>query len=197
MRPIGARVLAIALTWLTGCSNALYFYETEKIAMSLQGRPDSSQPVQGSLGLKQRVTVVAPPKDPDTMTKARSDAISMISTFRFRKDEGGFADLGPVTIQTALVTGSAATDLKQQAQQVAAVQVTGKVIGEPIATEAALADDILRDPKTDRQKLKELLRTPCKDMPDDDRRTFEDRTGTATFTVPLCEAVLERLRAMP
>jgi len=94
--------------------------------MSLEGRPDSSQPVQGSLGLKQRVAVVAPPKDPDTMSRARSDAVSMISTFRFRKDKGGFADLGPVTIQTALVTGSAATGLdRPKTQQVAAVQVTG------------------------------------------------------------------------
>lgn len=117
--------LAGAFTLLCGCSNALYFYETEKIAMSVQGRPDSSQPVQGSLGLKQRVAVVAPPKDPDTTTRARSDAVSMVSTFRFRKDEGGFADLGPVTIQTAFVTGSAATALERKAPAVAVVQVTG------------------------------------------------------------------------
>lgn len=60
MRLTGALVLAIAFTWLNGCSNALYFYETEKIAMNLEGRPDSSQPVQGSLGLKQRVAIVVP-----------------------------------------------------------------------------------------------------------------------------------------
>ncbi|MGH8601504.1 MAG: hypothetical protein ACREXR_01595 [Gammaproteobacteria bacterium] len=108
MRLTGVLVLAIAFTWLTGCSNALYFYETEKIAMSLEGRPDSSQPVQGSLGLKQRVAVVAPPEDPDTMTGAKSEALSMISSFRFRKDPGTLRDIGPVTIQTAFVTGKAA-----------------------------------------------------------------------------------------
>lgn len=196
MRPIGTLVLAFAFTWLTGCSNALYFYETEKISMSLEGRPDSSQPVQGSLGLKQRVAVVAPPKDPDTMTKARSDSVSMISSFRFRKDKGGFADLGPVTIQTALVTGSAATALKEtEAQSVA----TAQVIGTPIATEGKLADIILSnldrpDRTTDREKLKDLLRTRCNAMTDDEQRTFEDLTGAATFTVPLCETIL---RAMP
>ncbi|MGQ0445680.1 MAG: hypothetical protein ACT4O2_11295 [Beijerinckiaceae bacterium] len=108
MRLTGVLVLAIAFTWLIGCSNALYFYETEKIAMSLEGRPDSSQPVQGSLGLKQRVAVVVPPEDPDTMTKAKSEALSMISSFRFRKDPGTLRDIGPVTIQTAFVTGKAA-----------------------------------------------------------------------------------------
>ncbi len=195
MRPIGALVFAIAFTWLTGCSNALYFYETEKMAMSLEGRPDSSQPVQGSLGLKQRVAVVAPPKYPDTMTQARSEAISMLSTFRFRKDKGGFFDLGPAMIQTALVTGSAANGLKNQAPEVAEVQV----IGTPIATEEDLTDIILSnlnrpDRKTDREKLKDLLRTRCTAMTDDEQRTFEKLTGAATFTVPLCESIL---RAMP
>ncbi len=66
------------------------------------------------------------------MTKARSDSVSMISSFRFRKDKGGFADLGPVTIQTALVTGSAATALKETDAQAVA---TAQVIGTPIATE--------------------------------------------------------------
>jgi len=99
MRLIGVLVSAIVFTWLTGCSNALYFYETEKIAMSLEGRPDSSQPVQGSLGLKQRVAIVAPPEE------AKGEAMSMISSFRFRKDPGRALppDMGPVTIQTAFV----------------------------------------------------------------------------------------------
>lgn len=48
---------------LTGCENALYFYETEKISLTMEARPDSTQPVQGSLGLKQRVVLVTPPKD--------------------------------------------------------------------------------------------------------------------------------------
>jgi len=78
---------------LNGCSNALYFYETEKISMNLEGRPDPSQPVQGSLGFKQRVAIVAPPKDPDTLTQARSESVSMISSFRFRKDPGQAAGL--------------------------------------------------------------------------------------------------------
>lgn len=130
MRLIGALVSAFAFTWLTGCSNALYFYETEKISMSLEGRPDSSQPVQGSLGLKQRVAILAPPNDPDTMTKG--EAMSMISSFRFRKDPGTLRDLGPVTIQTAFVTGKAARSLESpQAERIAQAiaQAQVQVIG--------------------------------------------------------------------
>ena len=64
----------ILLTFLTGCSNALYFYETEKISLTAEARPDSSQPVQGSLGIKQRVVLIAP--------KGRNnDAVSSISSF--------------------------------------------------------------------------------------------------------------------
>jgi hypothetical protein len=130
MRLIWILILAILLILLNGCSNALYFYETEKIALSLEGRPDSSQPVQGSLGLKQRVAVVAPPKDPDTKIQALDEAISMLSSFRFRKDAGGFLDLGPVTIQTALVTGSAAAGLEEgQTKKVAPVVANARTVG--------------------------------------------------------------------
>jgi hypothetical protein len=204
MRPIEAPVLAIAFTWLTGCSNALYFYETEKIAMSLEGRPDSSQPVQGSLGLKQRVAVVVPPEVPDTMT-AKSEALSMISSFRFHKDPGEERrfDIGPVTIQTAFVTGKAAKSLEQpEAGEIARAIAQAPVIGKAISTEGEIADIILSnldkpDRKTARQDLKDLLRARCKNMTADDRTTFEKLTGAATFTVPLCETVQERLRTTP
>jgi hypothetical protein len=176
--------LAGAFTLLCGCSNALYFYETEKIAMSLQGRPDSSQPVQGSLGLKQRVAVVAPPKDPDTTAQARSDAVSMVSTFRFRKDEGGFADLGPVTIQTAFVTGSAATALKEKAPAVARAQVTGvRTVGpEPpdIHARKKRLTDCVTD-ISDNTKLnaiaKKLGITPNIDDPNGTKISIKTRIG--------------------
>lgn len=45
---------------LTACTNALYFYETDKISLTLEARPDSSQPVQGNFGLKQRIALVTP-----------------------------------------------------------------------------------------------------------------------------------------
>jgi len=154
MRTIGVLVLAIAFTWLSGCSNALYFYETEKIGMSVEGRPDSSQPVQGSLGLKQRVAVVAPPEDPDTMTSAKSEALSMISSFRFRKDRGTLRDIGPVTIQTAFVTGKAAKCLDHIDAEIAKTQV-----GEAAKEESKRRDEINnrgQGDDNDRQRLLEL-----------------------------------------
>jgi hypothetical protein len=85
-----------------------------------EGRPDSSQPVQGNLGFKQRTAVVAPAKRV-AGGDARSDAASMISSFRIKRDgkKGWWA---PVVIRSALVTGTAATKLKPpQAQDIAAV----------------------------------------------------------------------------
>ncbi|MFH0343327.1 MAG: hypothetical protein ACHBNF_14655 [Chromatiales bacterium] len=200
MRLTGALVLAIALTWLTGCSNALYFYETEKIAMSLQGRPDSSQPVQGSLGLKQRVAIVAPPEDPDTM----GEALSMISSFRFRKDPGTLRDIGPVTIQTAFVTGKAARSLDPpQAKQIARAIAQAQVVSEPISTDVEIADDIisrLKKPERedDLERLKVLLKTtPCKELSPDQKKDYERLTDVARYRETLCDTVSKRLEAEP
>lgn len=49
----------IILLILSSCSNALYFYETDKISLTLEARPDSTQPVQGNFGLKQRLALVS------------------------------------------------------------------------------------------------------------------------------------------
>jgi hypothetical protein len=101
----------LALT-VTGCTNALYFYETGKISLTVEGRPDSTQPVQGSLGYKQRTAVVAPGRV-DSTTGGRTDSGSMISSFRFgTKDK--------ISIRTALITGQAARCLSDpEAQQAA------------------------------------------------------------------------------
>jgi hypothetical protein len=94
----------ILLTFLTGCSNALYFYETEKISLTAEARPDSSQPVQGSLGIKQRVVLIAP--------KGRNnDAVSSISSFSFNIFPKSGTPFNPVLNKTAFITGDAAARL--------------------------------------------------------------------------------------
>jgi hypothetical protein len=125
------RTLAIlaAVLALPGCTNSLYFYETGKLSITIEGRPDSSQPVQGSLGFKQRSAVVSPPL---RATEHKGDAGAMISSFRVKKEAGVF---GPVTIRTALVTGAAADVLDRSQTRNAALAL----VGAPIATYAASA----------------------------------------------------------
>lgn len=97
---------------LSGCINTMYFYETEKISLTVEARPDSSQPVQGSLGFKQRVALIVPKKsnkqsiDGSNNQTIDGEALSAMSSFNFKiKDEPGF---NPILIQTAFVTGAAA-----------------------------------------------------------------------------------------
>ncbi|WP_019865694.1 hypothetical protein [Methylovulum miyakonense] len=132
MQTIKTHLMALWLaTFLTGCNNAMYFYETEKVALNVEARPDSSQPVQGSLGLKQRVVLVAPKK-----TKY-SDIVSALSSFSFNiipNDANYF--FNPVLIQTAFITGGAATDLKPLEAKAAAkaiVQDGGNSTGADVA----------------------------------------------------------------
>ena len=94
----------IIFSVLVSCSNALYFYETDKISLTAEVRPDSSQPVQGNFGLKQRIALITPPK-------SDGEALSVITSFRFKKHPGGGAfDIGPVSIKTAFITGEAAAN---------------------------------------------------------------------------------------
>jgi len=109
----GAILVALVIAG-SGC-NALYFYEQGKVALSLEARPDSSQPVQGSLGFKQRTAVVAPPK-------IDGESAGMISSFRFGRT-GGFP--GTIDIRTALVTGDAVPEAIGAQQMVARALVSG------------------------------------------------------------------------
>jgi hypothetical protein len=131
MRTISLITLVTML--LSGC-NALYFYDTEKISLTLEGRPDSSQPIQGSLGLKQRTAIIVPPKEKgkDNLTAVKeenkkdgADALSIISSFRFGKVPGTLFNLGAVTIQTALVTGDTAKSLSDEQAKALSAALTG------------------------------------------------------------------------
>lgn len=101
------KILFLSLL-LTGCANSIYFYETEKISLTVEARPDSSQPVQGNLGIKQRVAMIVPKKSDDVGKDG--EALSAISSFDFRiKDVSG--EFNPILVRTAFVTGEAASKL--------------------------------------------------------------------------------------
>jgi len=89
----------------------MYFYETEKISLTVEARPDSSQPVQGSLGIKQRLALIAPKKNQNDSSKGVGEAVSALSSFSFKimPKENNLFD--SVLIQTAFVTGEAAAKL--------------------------------------------------------------------------------------
>lgn len=106
---------------LSGCANSLYFYETEKFSLTVEARPDSTQPVQGNLGIKQRVGLIVPGQSVDKNSKENNngEALSSISNFNLKISPEGLI-IHPILIQTAFVTGDAASQLDEvQASRVA------------------------------------------------------------------------------
>ena len=162
MRGIRGALVALLLQG-SGCTNAIYFYETEKISFTAEARPDSSQPIQGSFGIKQRVAVVSPQRKTGNGEGAESEAASMIASFRFDKRPGGIFDLGPLDIRTALVTGDAASSLSEpQAQQVA-MAVSGASERSSAGEQAKKHFDHARA-SGNLERLKQLSCTPFGDL---------------------------------
>jgi len=115
---------ALAATFAqVGCHNSIYFYETEKFSLTLEGRPDATEPVSLSLGAKQRVAAIVPSKDtswPMSNDPAK-DALSLISFFDLRKTDADgllFFQSPTMTMETVLLSGHAAAQLTEpQAQR--------------------------------------------------------------------------------
>lgn len=59
--PLIRHSVLAALLLLAGC-HSVYFYETDKISLTVEVRPDSTGPIQGNFGLKQRVVAFVPPR---------------------------------------------------------------------------------------------------------------------------------------
>jgi hypothetical protein len=99
---------------ICGC-NSIYFYETEKVALNIEGRPDATRPVSGTFGASMHVAAVVPSKNSDE-NGPPGEAMSLISYFNFEKDDANtrnpFDD--PLTIETVLITGAAHEKLKEK-----------------------------------------------------------------------------------
>jgi len=116
------QVLALLAVVLGACQNAVYYYESDKLSLTLEQKPDVAEPVSFNLGFKQRVVAVVPPKKAPPLNEldAPEDALSVISRFHFDyKDGTGLAN--PTLVQSALITGRAAS-LLETAQAQAAYQ---------------------------------------------------------------------------
>lgn len=105
-------VLAVALT---GCSNAITYYHTERASIALEAKTtDPQQPLQGNVGIKSRTVVVAPGKKaPDEGARQGAgtynelgEAASVISDFKLERKESGV--FGTTHINSAFITGDAA-----------------------------------------------------------------------------------------
>lgn len=175
MRLITTLFSACNIALLSACSNALYFYGTEKISLTIEARPDPSQPVQGNLGIKQRTALVVPPKRPENSGNQGNEALSSIASFRFVKEPGGVFDLGPVTIRSALVTGEAATALSPEAQQNAARALSGV----DIQSYGELAEKAIQRARSNNllDELSRLVQKPWAEVTAEERKKLGQITG--------------------
>jgi len=104
-------LIITALSHVLGC-NSVYFYETEKVSFTIEGRPDPTAPVAANLGLKQRVVLIAPASAETGTNQATGDALSVLSSFRFQiHAKEPRQPFSRMTIDSALITGRPAQSL--------------------------------------------------------------------------------------
>lgn len=182
---IGLGAVLALMPALEGCTNALLFYDTAKVSLTIEGRPDSTQPIQGSFGGKERTVVVTPPKDAD------GESAAMISSFRVKKDPGFF---GPVTMRSALVTGDAASKLTQPEANAAARAVAAMVIPGYDSLAGTSIDAARAQQKEAR--LAELAALPCDALTNGQRIELGCLTHVGeNYNCSLHSAIRSRLEA--
>jgi len=111
-----AALLSVILL-TTACSNAITFHQSERNSISLELRAtDPNQPLQGTIGIKNRTIVVAPGKDNAVLpgTSASGEATSVVSDFYFDRTPGKGASFGKTTVRSAFITGDAAVAVPKQ-----------------------------------------------------------------------------------
>lgn len=156
---------------LIGCVNPpMYFYETEKISLTVEARPDSSQPVQGSLGIKQRLALIAPKKNQNDSSKGVGEAVSALSSFSFKISPKENNLFDPLLIQTAFITGKAASDLTVPEAVFAARAITLK--GSEIEDMGAHADCVINKAANAEPSKFDLLKEIVKK---DNSKNFSDQ----------------------
>jgi len=184
---------------LSSCSNALYFYETDKISLTAEFRPDSTEPVQGNLGIKQRVALITPGVN-SAAGEETGEALSVISSFRFSVKPTGLFLLSPVNIflRTAMITGDAANCLTFEEAEAAAEIIA--LEGENNASTSDNADALVKRLKkegADLQELKNITNKPYNQLSDPDFTRLENITslGRSHFNNKFYEALRARLNS--
>ncbi len=181
------RILFLSLL-LTGCANSIYFYETEKISLTVEARPDSTQPVQGNLGIKQRVAMIVPKKSNEDGKDG--EALSTVSSFDFRiKDDENFFQFNPILIRTAFVTGEAADKLYDKENS-----SNSKAPG--VAKVLSSYDQALKEIKVESKQLDEIIAHVAKDPNSIDSGKLDELINKAEKSHPniLTSTVKSKLR---
>ena len=62
----------LGLFVFSGCRNAVYFYQTDKISFTAEARPDGTSPLSATLGIKQKVALIVPSKEGKIKKDARN-----------------------------------------------------------------------------------------------------------------------------
>lgn len=125
-----SRSFALLALLAVGCRNAVYYSETDRVALAIEQKPDIAQPVAFNFGFKQRVVAVVPPKrdGANEPGDVPDDAVSVISRFDFDYEDGNWLN-NPTLVQSALITGQAARQLKGDKATQAAEAVSSTSAG--------------------------------------------------------------------
>lgn len=113
--------LGIALMFLAGCGNTLFYGEKTAFSMAIHLNDNPQTPVEVNMGLKRHVGEIAPPVA--TEKQAGKDvpvgeAVSSLSGFRLRYEENpNNILLGDLYIRTQFASGIAATILAEKPAQ--------------------------------------------------------------------------------
>lgn len=161
---------------LSGCANSLYFYETEKFSLTVEARPDPTQPVQGNLGIKQRVGLIVPGKENNG--SGGGEAMSSLSNFNLRIiDKGNI--FNPVLIQTAFITGDAASGLYRENDSTLVEKASRAItVGVLSARQLSAVDKIIEKLFSSDNKLK--------------KKEFEDFLICADFNEEEVRKIIEK-----
>lgn len=96
---------------LSACFNAVSFHQSERVSIALEARTtDPQQPVQGTIGIRNRTIVVAPGKRNIIATgfQQPGEATSIISDLNFVRSKGDSNGFGKTTVTSAFIAGAAA-----------------------------------------------------------------------------------------
>ncbi|WP_065187850.1 hypothetical protein [Shewanella woodyi] len=97
----------LAVTNLSGCSNAVTYHHSERNSIALETRAtDPQQPVQGTIGIKTRTIVVTP-----KVEKTDGKSTNVVSDFELkRKPNESWYKFGTTEISSSFMTGQAAVN---------------------------------------------------------------------------------------
>lgn len=122
-------VLCAAATALVAGCNAVYFYETDKISLTVEARPDSTGPIQGNLGVKQRVVAFVPESNrTDVMSPHSAKEADATSESAARARGQAISDLQELLADSSTTKPAAAGDPVAQQKIARQMFVTSQAV---------------------------------------------------------------------